>query len=234
MRAQGRHYRPRMRRRLRLRRGRRGRKHSKGHRRGPAGNQGARGRAAQTTKPGGDKSVCSSPEDTTVVGHHITARRHREHKNTPGRGKTAGSRAEDTTTTRPGGTTTARGARSPGRGRVRLNGIGGAGPPGGGAPLLGRGQSSRTTLHGGSKTKSGRGHRSSKEGGTTTQGVPAPGGPSSGVGLRGRREPARNTRSAKGFSWTTIPRGGSQARRGFPGRVIADPGTADHLSTLRE
>ena len=83
------------------------------------------------------KSVRSSPEDTTVAGLRSAARRHREHKNKPGRGKAVGSRTEDTTTTSPFGTTTARGAGSPGRGRVRLTGIGGGRAPWGGGAHAG-------------------------------------------------------------------------------------------------
>ena len=185
------------------------------------------------SKSGRDEAVRPRPADTTVADRRTTARRHGVHKNKPGRGKAVCSRAEDTTTTRPEGFVPGCGTRSPGGTHVSLTGIGGR-PTGGTALRRGRGQARCTAHQGGVKTKSKRGHRSSREGGTTTQGVPAPRGPSSGVGPRGRGGPAGNTRCAKGFTRTTIPRGGSQARRGFPGGGIAEPGTAGHPSTLRD
>ena len=157
-----------------------------------------------------------------------------EHKNTPGRGKEAFLRAEDTTTTRPGGTTTARGARSPGRGWVRLNGIGGAGPPGGGAALAGARpvepydppREEQDQVRAWPPFEQGRGYHH-------------PGGarPGGGVewGWAEREGRARQEHEEReGFFPDRYPTGGFSGPSRFSGGGIGDPGTAGHPSTLRE
>ena len=125
------------------------------------------------------------------------------------------------------------GTRSPGGTHVALTGIGGR-PTGGTALRRGRGQARCTAHQGGVKTKSKRGHRSSREWGTTAQGVPALEDPPWEVGPRAGGGPARTTRRAMGPTWITIPRGGSWARRGDPGGVIASQGTVSRPCALRD
>ena len=70
--------------------------------------------------------------------------------------------------------------------------------------------------------------------GTTAQGVPALEDPPWEVGPRAGGGPARTTRRAVGPTWITIPRGGSGARCGDPGGVIASQGTVSRPCALRD
>ena len=105
---------------------------------------------------------------------------------------------------------------------------------GGTALRRGRGQARCTAHQGGVKTKSKRGLRSSREWGTTAQGVPALEDPPWEVGPRAGGGPARTTRRAVGPTRITIPRGGSGARCGDPGGVIASQGTVSRPCALRD